>query len=84
MPATRCSPPMPHPDHEPRTPRHRLHPAGFGDGYAALAFGAVTVEVAFVPIPVASLSDVVESKRPAGRAKHIVALPALEGKLNEQ
>lgn len=60
-----------------------FQPAGFDDGYTALASGAVTIEIADVPIPVASLSDVVESKRTAGRPKDIVALAALEAKLNE-
>lgn len=61
-----------------------FQPAGFRDGYDALIVGAATVVVAAVDIPVASLADVVASKRAAGRPKDIVALPALEARLREQ
>ncbi len=61
-----------------------FEPAGFGEGYEALATDAVTIEVDAIGIPVASLADVVESKRAAGRPKDIVALPALEARLREQ
>ena len=36
-----------------------------------------------IDVPVASLADVVASKRAAGRPKDIVALPALEARLRE-
>jgi hypothetical protein len=39
------------------------------------------IEVAAVDVPVASLEDVVVSKRAAGRPKDIVALPPLEARL---
>lgn len=55
-------------------------PAGFADGYEALRPGEVVV-VSGVSVPVASLGDVVTSKRSAGRPKDIVALPALEERL---
>ncbi len=61
-----------------------FEPAGFDDGYDALATDAVTIEVALIGIPVASLADVVASKRSAGRPKDIVALPALEALLRQQ
>ena len=61
-----------------------FQPAGFRDGYGALVVGAATVFLAGVDIPVASLADVVASKRAAGRPKDIVALPALEARLREQ
>lgn len=58
-------------------------PAGFADGYETLHGNSVTIEVAAVEVPVASLADVVASKRAAGRPKDIVALPALEARLRE-
>lgn len=58
-----------------------LEPAGFAEGYDALRPGQVVVVVSGVDVPVASLSDVVTSKRAAGRPKDIVALPALEARL---
>lgn len=58
-------------------------PAAFPEGYEALAPGALTIEVRHIGIPVASLGDVVSSKRAAGRPKDIVALPALEARLRE-
>ena len=61
-----------------------FQPAGFRDGYDALVGGSTTVVVAAVDVPVASLADVVASKRAAGRPKDIVALPALEARLREQ
>ncbi len=61
-----------------------FEPAGFGGGYEALATDAVTIEVASIDVRVASLANVVESKRAAGRPKDIVALPALEARLREQ
>ncbi len=59
-------------------------PAGFPDGYASLSIRASTIEVAAVGVPVASLEDVVASKRAAGRLKDIVALPALEAYLRRR
>jgi hypothetical protein len=59
-------------------------PAGFARGYDELAPRAVTVQLANVDVPVASLEDVVESKRAAGRPKDITALPALEAHLQRQ
>lgn len=56
-------------------------PDGFPDGYETLSQHASVVEVAAVDVPVASLEDVVASKRAAGRAKDIVALPPLEARL---
>lgn len=59
-------------------------PAGFADGYDALEADRVVIVVSGVEVPVASLADVVTSKRAAGRPKDIVALPALEARLREQ
>jgi hypothetical protein len=59
-------------------------PAGFADGYDALEPGRVLIVVSGVDVPVASLADVVRSKRAAGRSKDIVALPALEARLRDQ
>jgi hypothetical protein len=56
-------------------------PAGFPDGYASLSEHAETIVVGAVDLPVASLKDVVSSKRAAGRPKDIVALPPLEAHL---
>ncbi len=56
-------------------------PAGFADGYDTLVPGKVVVVVSGVDVPVASLADVVLSKRAAGRPKDIVVLPALEARL---
>ncbi len=61
-----------------------FQPAGFADGYAALRADHVVIVVSEVSVPVASLADVVASKRSAGRPKDIVALPALEARLREQ
>lgn len=60
-----------------------FQPAGFANGYDSLSGNSVTIEVAAVEVPVASLADVVASKRAAGRPKDIVALPALEARLRE-
>jgi hypothetical protein len=59
-------------------------PAGFAAGYDDLAPRAITVHLANVDIPVASLEDMVESKRAAGRPKDIAALPTLEAHLQRQ
>lgn len=56
-------------------------PAGFPKGYASLSEHASTIVVGVVDLPVASLEDVVRSKRAAGRPKDIVALPPLEAHL---
>lgn len=60
-----------------------FQPAGFADGYESLSGNSVTIEVAALEVPVASLADVVASKRAAGRPKDIVALPALEARLRD-
>ncbi len=59
-------------------------PDGFPDGYADLSERASVVAVAAVDVPVASLQDVVASKRAAGRPKDIVALPQLEARLRSR
>lgn len=56
-------------------------PAGFPEGFASLREHASTIVVGAVDLPVASLEDVVISKRVAGRPKDIVALPPLEAHL---
>ena len=56
-------------------------PTGFPDGYASLTEHASIIVVGAVDLPVASLQDVVTSKRAAGRPKDIVALPPLEAHL---
>lgn len=56
-------------------------PAGFPDGYASLSEHASIIVVGAAGLPVASLDDVVTSKRAAGRPKDIVALPPLEAYL---
>ena len=56
-------------------------PAGFPEGYSTLSEDASVIEVSAVALPVASLEDVVTSKRAAGRPKDIVALPQLEARL---
>ncbi len=56
-------------------------PAGFPEGFASLREHASTIVVGAVDLPVASLEDVVISKRAAGRPKDIVALPPLEAHL---
>ncbi len=60
-----------------------FRPAGFTAGFVSLIENSVTIEVSAVHVPVASLADVVASKRAAGRPKDIVALPALEAKLRQ-
>ena len=60
-----------------------FEPAGFAGGFHDLQPGAVSVVVSSVEVPVASLEDVVASKRAAGRPKDIVALPALEARLRQ-
>jgi hypothetical protein len=59
-------------------------PDGFPDGYASLSEHASVVEIGAVDVPVASLEDVVTSKRAAGRPKDVVALPALEARLRRR
>ena len=59
-------------------------PAGFPHGYDSLTEHASVVAIDAVDMPVASLVDVVASKRAAGRPKDIVALPALEAHLRDQ
>ena len=59
-------------------------PAGFPDGYATLTEHASIIVVGTVGLPVASLEDVITSKRAAGRPKDVVALPILEAHLRER
>lgn len=59
-------------------------PDGFPDGFTTLSERASVVEIAAVDVPVASLEDVVASKRAAGRPKDIVALPPLEARLRHR
>jgi hypothetical protein len=56
-------------------------PSGFPDGYDSLSRHATIIAVGAVDVLVASLDDVVASKRAAGRPKDIVALPPLEAHL---
>jgi len=64
-----------------------LHPAGFPRGYDDLVERSVIVAIqeedgldsVVVEAPVASVEDVYESKRQAGRRKDIEALPAFTG-----
>ena len=56
-------------------------PAGFPSGYDSLSEHASVIVVGVVDAPVASLRDVVTSKRAAGRPKDVVALPLLEAHL---
>ncbi len=57
-------------------------PAGT-TGYSDLAQRAVRVNIEPVFVPVASLEDVIRSKRAAGRPKDLQALPTLETLLEE-
>ena len=59
-------------------------PDGFPDGYTSLTAHVSVVEVGAVEVPVASLEDVVASKRAAGRPKDIIALPPLEARLRRR
>ncbi len=56
-------------------------PAGFPDGYELLNEHASVIVVGALDLPVASLEDVVASKRAAGRPKDIIAPPQLEAHL---
>lgn len=60
-----------------------FEPAGYSDGYDALSPRAAKVALFAVEVPIASLADIVASKRAAGRPKDIVALPALEARLRQ-
>ncbi|MEP7008986.1 MAG: DUF6036 family nucleotidyltransferase [Acidobacteriota bacterium] len=57
-------------------------PAGT-TGYEDLVSGAIQVDLEAVIVPVASLEDVIRSKRAAGRPKDLQALPTLENLLEE-
>ncbi len=59
-------------------------PDGFPDGFSTLNKHATVVELAAVDVPVASLEDVVASKRAAGRPKDVIALPPLEARLRDR
>ncbi len=59
-------------------------PVGFAGGYDSLNEHASIIVVGAVDVPVASLRDVVTSKRASGRPKDIVALPPLEAHLRSR
>lgn len=59
-------------------------PDGFPDGFTTLTEHASVIKIAAVDVPVASLEDVVASKRAAGRPKDIIALPPLEARLRQR
>ncbi|GBE24285.1 hypothetical protein BMS3Bbin02_00554 [bacterium BMS3Bbin02] len=61
-----------------------LAPAGFPDGYPTLREHASILVVGAARVPVASLEDVVASKRAAGRPKDIVVLAVLEAHLRRE
>ncbi|MDK1010740.1 MAG: hypothetical protein QGM48_06655 [Actinomycetota bacterium] len=58
-----------------------LRPGRVPNGYDSLSEHASVIVVGAVDVPVASLRDVVTSKRAAGRPKDVVALPPLEAHL---
>jgi hypothetical protein len=61
-----------------------LRPAGFGDGHDALDTGAIDVRLdSGDVVRVASLADVIASKRAANRPKDVAALPYLEALADE-
>jgi hypothetical protein len=72
------------PHHAPWTTRSVFAPAGFAGGYDDLVARSVVITAADTPLPVASLEDVVASKRAGGRPKDIVGLPALEAHLRRR
>ena len=55
-----------------------FEPAGFPTGYDELSRHAGMIVVGATDVNVASLDDVIRSKRTPGRPKDIVALPDLE------
>lgn len=59
-----------------------VRPAGIS-GYEELAAHAITYDIDGQLVPVASLEDVIRSKRAANREKDRAALPTLEGLLEE-
>lgn len=61
-----------------------MAPAGFADGHDALAAGAIDVVLdTGITIRVASLADIIRSKRAARRPKDVAALPYLEALADE-
>jgi hypothetical protein len=61
-----------------------MQPAGFPDGHEALAPASVALELGDgVVVQVASLADVIRSKRAANRPKDVAALPYLEALAEE-
>lgn len=61
-----------------------MAPAGFPDGHAALEAGAIDIVLDDgLTIRVASLADIIRSKRAANRPKDIAALPYLEALAEE-
>lgn len=61
-----------------------FEPAGFPNGFKSLEANAITLIVGQVELSVASLDDVVVSKRAAGRPKDIAVLPLLEAHLRKE
>jgi hypothetical protein len=61
-----------------------ITPAGFPGGYDTLSEHASIIELGALDLPVASLEDVISSKRAAGRPKDVVALPPLEAHLRRR
>lgn len=59
------------------------HPAGFPNGYHDLVQHAVAYEIDDATVLVASLSDIIRSKRAAGRPKDRLTLPILEALQDE-
>ena len=59
-------------------------PAGGRHPYADLAARATSVSVADLTISVASLEDIIASKRFAGRPKDLDALPELQALLDAE
>jgi hypothetical protein len=63
-----------------------LQPAGFADGHDALDARAIDVDLDLdvgVVVRVASLADIIASKRAANRPKDVAALPYLEALADE-
>lgn len=62
----------------------RLHDTGHATVDIDICPSSIDENLERLAVPVASLADVVRSKRAAGRPKDIVALPALEARLRDQ
>jgi hypothetical protein len=61
-----------------------LCPCGVSAGYESLSGHASVIVVGAVDVPMASLRDVVISKRAAGRPEDIVVLPPLEAQFRSR